>query len=260
MKMSRKTIISGVLLGGLAAPGAALAELYISPVVEDTVRYDSRDETRAEGKSSVHGVFVMDKAPERAREGEAAEAGADESEVSEKASSDAPYGRNVPLFVALENLVPGHWNVHVDEAVENESVSWEGGESWSQTLAAIDEQNEGVSIIVNREEDAVGAAADEALADHYAHETPQIWEVKPGESMVENLQRWAERAGWHVDNSDFQYDYPIQRGARFTGTFLDAVSEFLTPFKTATQPVKARAHRGNQVLRLVKGGYRSEDN
>ncbi|MCP1674269.1 hypothetical protein J2T57_001371 [Natronocella acetinitrilica] len=243
----RKTaiILGAVIAGVFLAPLAATASLYISPAVRGTVTYHPADADRAgsdersvRGESSVHGEFVM---------------GAQPREDVKR------FGRNVPLFVAIESLVPmaDGWKANIDEGLENRSVSWDGGDDWQSVLAVIARQNS-LAIVVNEDARAVGVSSSASLAPHLAKPTPQVWRMRPGKSLIENLADWASDAGWYLDSSAIDYDYAIPQGATFTGPFLQVIGEALDAFERAERPIRAQAHTGNRVIQLLSGGYKQE--
>lgn len=70
---------------------------------------------------------------------------------------------------------------------------------------------------------------------------PQVWEVRPGRSLREQLQDWCSRVGVEL-HWDAEYDYPIQASMSMTGTFEEAVRVLLTGFGDAKPTPRARLH------------------
>eukprot|EP00487_Bulimina_marginata_P004504 TRINITY_DN2095_c0_g2_i1.p1 TRINITY_DN2095_c0_g2~~TRINITY_DN2095_c0_g2_i1.p1 ORF type:complete len:221 (+),score=33.67 TRINITY_DN2095_c0_g2_i1:545-1207(+) len=216
-KKITKIAMSVAVLCGFAHQ--AQAELYISPVVRKTVTFDGAEKAKQiearggmiesvaksksiSGQSSVHGDFLMKEQPE---------------ELSTVMKS----GKNVPLFVALETVIPdsSDWKINVDEGLENTVLNWQGGNSWEGVLDAISEQNH-LTIEVSHAERAVGVSKNSKLAHHLAKQQPEVWRLSPTMTLRENLESWAQKSGWslHWDDS-LQIDYPINHGAVLTGKF-----------------------------------------
>lgn len=230
----------------LMAASPAIAELYISPVVRDTVNYDHDARGGAlTGRSSVHGDFEM-------------------SEGRARGDNPMRYGANVPLFVAMDNIIPGgqSWHVNLDDGLENQVVSWEGGNSWEGVLTAIADQNE-LSIVMNHREQAIGVARTESLARHLAKKSPEVWRLSPGHTLKGNLEAWADQAGWQLSwDENLRIDYPILHRATLTGSFYGeggVVDRLLATFRGQPRPLTADFYTQNRVVRITEAGYRREN-
>lgn len=236
------------------------AELYVSPVVRKTVKFDQHQVNKNKpglqmqsakgkslsftGQSSVHGEFIMKEQPE-------------------VLSTVMRFGQNVPLFVAIERVVPesSDWYIHLDEGLDNSIVNWEGGNSWESVLNTIGEQNNLV-ISVNHEERAIGVSKDAKLSQHLAMRIPQIWRLKTSLSLRENLEEWSQRAGWQLEWDDkLNIDYPINHGAVLTGRFVGedgVVDQILYSLRDLEKPLRAKFHKMNNVLLITEAGYQQE--
>jgi hypothetical protein len=243
-------MLAASALAALCMAQGASAELYISPIVRNTVIYNEGESTAPQdrdaeaqtvtGHSSVHGKFLMAGKP------------APSAEI-------VPYGRNVPLFVAVENVVPDidTWAVHIDKGLENMVVNWRGGGTWQEILETIGEQN-ALAVVINNDQRAIGISHSEELAPYLAYRIPQVWRMDPALSLGENLDQWVERAGWRLDRTALSIDYPIHHGATFTGELKEVLNEVLGAFANAEVPLQARLYRANRVVRLMEGGYDKE--
>lgn len=251
-KFSIKTF-SVFLLAGLASC-SAFAELYVSPVVREGVTFNSADTTpnghtptatnQISGESKVHGDFVM-------------------KESAEKLSAVMAYGQNVPLFIAVERVVPnsGDWKINVDSGLENSVVNWEGGDTWEGVLENIARQN-GLFLTINTDEKAIGISKVDGLSKHLAMQSPQVWRLEKGKSLKQNLRAWAERAGWNLEWSpDVNVDYPITHSAVLTGKFVGkggVVDQLLYSLREMDKPLRAEFHTRNSVLLITNAGYQQE--
>lgn len=248
----KKLALAALGLSVCAASQPAFAELYVSPIVRDSVKFDetkkSDDSAKASdtisGESTVHGRFMMKDTPETL-------------------STLMRFGRNVPLFVALEKIIPNSkdWYIHVDEGLENSIVDWEGGETWEEVLRIIADQNDLV-VRVNKEDRAVGVSKNAKLAEHLAHPIPQVWKLDSSLTLRENLAKWSERAGWSLEwDGKLNYDYPIHHGAVLTGNFVGVggvVDQVMFSLKDSEKPLTAHFYEINNVVLVTEAGYKQE--
>lgn len=235
--------------------GSTLADLYISPVVRDTVQIQNTDSSDAGlqgskgsgvviGNSTIHGEFTMD------------------SDVK-SFDSVMRYGRNVPLFVALERIVPesDRWAVNIDKGLENTAVDWDGGETWEDVLNVIAKTNSLV-IELNAEEKAIGISKDERLAQHLAYRVPKVWRLDSTLTVRENLDVWSARAGWSLEwDQDLKIDYPVSHSAVMTGQFAGqggVVDQILNSIKSNSVPLTAVFYTGNNVVFVTEAGFTQE--
>lgn len=185
-----KTIIKTGFFSAILIAPAAHSALYISPVVKDSVSYQAdmidgagQQNDKIEGRSTVHGKFMM----------------------REHDSNQAllRFGENVPLFIALEKIVPDSdkWSIHFDEGLENIAVNWDGGQSWEGILDIIS-YNSGVDIFINNQEQAIGVSKNETLAKAMAHKKPQVWKLSSRKGLQENLKDWARSVNKDLIFSD----------------------------------------------------------
>lgn len=252
--MSRKTIkraISASILSACIVPSMAFSALYISPVVKDSVTYDSqhvdgqgKNNDQIKGSSSIHGKFMM-------REHD-----------SEQAL--LRYGENVPLFIALEKVVPDteRWNIHFDDGLENIAVNWDGGQSWEGILDLIS-RNSGIEIFVNAEEMAIGVSRSKELAEAMAHNKPHVWKLSSRKGLQENLRDWAREANKELIFSDsvkdINYNVPditIIGGLVEQGGAIDQVLTNLN--RTAHVKLEAKLSQDESQIVIVRAGHRKE--
>lgn len=229
----------------LMAASTAVADLYVSPIVRDTVEYDaSTDLNGLSGSSIVHGDFSM-------------------REAFSLDNNSAWYGSNVPLFVALEYLIPGSeaWKVNLDDGIENRVISWNGGSSWESALTAIADQN-GLSIVMNSKENAIGVSQFREVAVALAAINPEVWQLIPSRTLKENLDAWSKQAGWSLSwDENLRVDYPITQKATLLGPFAGeggAVDRLLAVFRNEPIALAGTFYIQNRVMRITEAGYRKE--
>lgn len=238
----------------LSASGAAFAELYVSPVVRSSVTLDAPSGPAASQADGSGGAASA--ASVRSISGRQAETGEFLMRESEE-TSVMKFGKNVPLFVALENLVPKDWTVKLEEGLEKQPVSWSGGEDWKSVVEAIAGGND-LKLAINEADKRLALARGEEAAANLAARTPVVWALKPSLSMRDNLQAWAAQAGWSVDWA-VDVDYPIDHEAKFKGAFEGeggVVDQLLGGTAESAYPLSAVFYAGNKVLRVVEGGFR----
>ena len=74
------------------------------------------------------------------------------------------------------------------------------------------------------------------------------WELTPTATLRENLESWAQLAGWQLTWRS-KHDYQIEHRAVFRSmTFESAVAETLEFYRTAPIPLSATYYEGNAVI------------
>lgn len=247
-----KKRMSAIALAFLSSQ-AVNAALYVAPQDRDNVSYQKQPNTNENvkrsydaltGISEQSGEFLM-------------RASANES------SGLLRYGKNVPLFVAIENVVPDSddWYIHIDgENLKTKTVSWEGGRDWEDVLAFIGEQNN-LLIYVNHNEKAIGISTNATLAESLAKKAPDVWTMSNTRSLRENLADWSEQAGWTLDWGDNPKDYTVKHTTTLTGEFVGTggvVHKVLASMKSGKNHLKPYFYKGNKVLVIREAGYKQE--
>lgn len=173
------------------------------------------------------------------------------------------FGKNVPIFVALEKIVPSsnEWFIHIDDGLENKTVSWKGGNSWEDVLSTIAEQNN-LYIKINNAERAIGISTNSDVAYQLAKKIPTVWRLSEKLSLRENISHWCKKAGWNLEwDPILNVDYPVVHGAVLTGKFVGqggVIDQLLFSLKDNTKPLRAEFHTLNKVLLVTNAGYRQE--
>lgn len=72
------------------------------------------------------------------------------------------------------------------------------------------------------------------------------WDAGEGGSLFAELAHWSQRAGWQLV-WQAERDYPIEAGARFTGTFVQAAASLVRAFARAT-PYPIATFHSNRAL------------
>jgi hypothetical protein len=79
------------------------------------------------------------------------------------------------------------------------------------------------------------------------------FEMLPGTTLRETLERWAAPSGWTVRWASDR-SYPIKGRASFEGDFVEAAGALVRSFRHLTPPPIARFYLRNQELRIVTPG------
>lgn len=177
----------------------------------------------------------------------------------EMASAPAPesnavvegFGKDIPLAVALRQIVPSSYNVNYDAGVDQgKPVTWNGGKAWNEVASEMLARRKlhatasGNMITIS---EGVGAdllpvyAAAPAPAPVIADAAspsgkPTIdmnlqkrWAAQPGQGLRETLQNWSGQANvelaWQSDK-----DLPINNAFSYDGTFDQAVDALLSSY------------------------------
>lgn len=247
-----RPIVLGALTLGLFTQ-FAVAELYVSPVVRNTITFNdipnqsgSLEERAVSGSSSIHGNFEISK-----------------SDPS-KNKVNGPvmqYGKNVPLFVALEKVIPNSqdWLFNYDNNLENTVVSWNGGDDWTSVVALIG-KNSGINISINELDKSIGISLDANKSSHLAHRITQVWTLDTTKTLKQNLSVWATKAGWSVAwDPELKIDFPIEHNATLTGQFSGpdgVVGQILRSLGGKKSPLMAEFYELNKVVLIKESGFK----
>ncbi len=267
--MPRRLTLLAASLMGLTVSHVALAELYISPVLLNTVSYSPSAPAQKplpttpasahpatapvaslpaaapapatiKGKSTVHGAFEM--------------------KAEQKKGS--LFGKNVPLFVALENLVPNSksWTIVFQPGTENIPVSWKDATTWRDAVVQISKSNR-LMIAINESSKRISVARTAEMAKRLAQPGQDVWQLSTQLSLRGNLEAWAKKSGWKVDWGNTQIDYPVDHSATLVGNFAGrggVVDRVLNATASREVPLTAKFYRGNNVVVIQEDGYKPE--
>lgn len=200
---------------------------------------------------------------------------------------------NIPLSLALEQVVPKGWTVETGGVDTSRLVSWKGGRSWHAIVgdlaygyrfdARIDWVDQRVSLgnvntaapsvagspapVRKGGEDAVAAVALPPVrpADFQPAVRPiappapvvQTWTLDPSKTLRENVEAWTKKAGW--SNVVWEgADYPVVSTAVFTGNFDSPegpLAELISAYDNSEQPLLARLLKRDKVVHVTNRNY-----
>lgn len=260
------SMLAGALAAALVAQSVS-AELYISPVLRHNVApapVAAPVPVAAPAPANVAPVAAQPSpsAVEAAKRVAQAKAEAVPVKPAEKIEKKAPdlFGKDVPVKAAMAQLVPRDWTVTYEPGVENIKVSWRDADGWR---AAVDQigGNSSLNIHKNDAVKHIGVARSLSMASDLAKPGYLVWDLKKGVSLRSNLDQWAQRAGWKVDWSQTDADYPNEHGAQLVGPFTGAggvVDRLLSATSHRDVPLIAKFYTQNRVVVILEDGYQPE--
>ena len=180
------------------------------------------------------------------------------------------FGKEMPLALALRQIVPASYAFSFDPAVKiGTRVSWQGGEAWNVVLKkALLNQNLAATVYDDMvlvrpsthadvaevsevasapemavEEEASAAPAELAIeADQPAYfDAAHSWTAAEGQTLRSVLAKWSDKVGveLHWDNL---YDFPVVNNWTYEGDYVHAVDGLLTAFENETPKPAGRLH------------------
>lgn len=179
-------------------------------------------------------------------------------------------GKNIPLMIALQQIVPAGWYVLPEQG--DIPVSWKGSSSWVGTLtemlsqinahAVIDWDKQTVRVYASQAEATAAAPAVEtevvSETEIIAPPKPESWVIRVEDNLISStLQRWTdeaqEKGGFWKVSWESPMDFPVMFNAQFTGSFEEAVTQLVRSLASTEAPVQAIIYE-NHVVRIVPIG------
>ena len=188
------------------------------------------------------------------------------------------FGKDMPLALALRQIVPATYAFSFDPAVEiGTRVSWQGGEAWNVVLKkalltkelAATVYDDMVLIRPSTHADHAvmeAAAAPEMAAEVEASEAPAAlaethaaadeetteaqpayfeashsWIAVEGQTLRSVLAEWSDKVGVELHWNNL-YDYPVTNSWAFDGDYVHAVDGLLTAYEEETPKPMGRLH------------------
>ncbi len=181
------------------------------------------------------------------------------------AGSYRGFGRDIPLSMAVKQIVPNTMTVEFDSAHNinmNSPVSWTGDGSWQSTLdKVLNKQGltfdvRGNAVYVSRQMGyssapmpvkTLSSSPEMVVSMPITQPAPVAmpvpvrnvpvsnfqpdWSAGANDTLRQTLERWALQNGtvlrWTID-----YDYRLKKPVSFEGSFTDAVESLLDEFRT----------------------------
>lgn len=175
-------------------------------------------------------------------------------------------GNNIALGDVLPAIVPRDFRIDTHAADAQQQVSWSGGQPWDAVLAASLANAYGTEATIDwnqkmvtvRRVGVVPNATGVALRRAVPQAVAMRWDVRASDvTLRQALMRWAKDAGWQV-SWEIAYDYPVQLEGSFSGSFEDAVTQFMSSLRYSDYPALACLYEANHVVRVLHYGDKKE--
>ncbi|MCA3265179.1 MAG: TcpQ domain-containing protein [Azospirillum sp.] len=184
------------------------------------------------------------------------------------------FGENIPLSVALMQIVPSPWRIDLPREQAMTPVTWRGGDAWPKTAEATirsaglepvwqtgvlfvrapgsEPPRRGPDTPATMPAAAQSASASPPVgisagpsaasaANVSASAARRSWQAAQG-TYQETLRNWAGEAGWNVFFFDPDIDYAIEVPATFSGDFQNAVRSLTRAFRNVSRPPSVTFH------------------
>lgn len=192
---------------------------------------------------------------------------------------NAGWAKDLPLALALRQVVPAEFSIKENGVSLNRNVSWGGDRPWDQVLgslantgdfvAHIDWASKEVSLAPRLGEAArpvvQTASPSRANSSSFSvtERVPQTfvaaqrpiappaiqWSLDPALTLRENIEQWGKKAGWTIIWEGA--DYPIAAKANFAGDFASPegpVAKLIEAYESSDQPLIAKLTTMDRVL------------
>jgi hypothetical protein len=108
-------------------------------------------------------------------------------------------------------------------------------------------------IVQAAEAEQTSRVAGDAAEPAALRATPTRFDMVPGTTLRETLERWSAASGWTVRWASDRA-YPIKGRATFEGDFVQAAGDLIRSFRALNPPPIARFYMRNHELRVVTPG------
>lgn len=205
----------------------------------------------------------------------------------------AGWAKDLPLNLALRQVVPENFSVQENGVALTKSVSWSGDRPWNDVLAVLANEGSFVAHIdwdkrevslapnlaskaepaivnlqpVSNEPRLAPAIASGAMVIKERSTEPfvaaqrpiapaQVWSLNPSLTLRENVEEWGRKSGWRVVWEGA--DYPIEASANFTGS-IDSpegpIARLMTAYEKSDQPLAAELTTMDRVIHIRNKNY-----
>lgn len=166
-----------------------------------------------------------------------------------------------PLKIGLRQLLPTDFNLLIDDSVfAGKEVSYSPGTPWGKILydlavendLAVEIHKHGNRVIVENSPSNRGTVDVVSLEQRKAsfYDT-KSWELIPGDSLHQSLERWAASEGWEIiyEVDDVAIDVP----AVFDGNLIEAVTTLFASYRASGRfmRVQPQYSTANNTIRIA---------
>ncbi|WP_157643288.1 toxin co-regulated pilus biosynthesis Q family protein [Burkholderia ubonensis] len=186
-----------------------------------------------------------------------------------------PRGKGIDIALSdmAPAIVPRDFRLDFGNVNAQQLVTWNGGKPWDAVLTDAIMPLGNVETTIDWKQRVVtfrrvastasmiaanGDANDVSAKPAVPLAVAMRWEVKASDvTLRQTLIRWAKDAGWQV-SWEIGYDYPVQLEGSFTGSFENAVDQFMGSLRYSDYPALACMYDANHVVRVLHYGDKKE--
>lgn len=196
----------------------------------------------------------------------------------------AGWAKDLPLALALRQVVPAEFALKENGVSLNRNVSWGGDRPWDEVLGSlantgdfvahidwstkevslaprlgeavrpVAQSSAPVSSVARRNSSSFTVSERAPQATFVAAQRPIAppapqWSLDPSLTLRENIEQWGKKAGWTIIWEGA--DYPIAAKANFTGDFSSPegpVAKLIEAYESSDQPLLAKLTTMDRVL------------
>jgi len=197
----------------------------------------------------------------------------------------AGWAKDLPLSLALRQVIPAEFSIKENGVSLNRNVSWGGDRPWDEVLSSLANTGDFVAHIDWNSKEVslaprLGEAARPAPSSSVAVAAPSApfrstsmtiserapqptfvaaqrpiappaatWTLEPSMSLRENVEQWGKKAGWTIIWEGA--DYPIAAKASFSGDFASPegpLARLIEAYERSDQPLIANLTTMDRVV------------
>lgn len=184
----------------------------------------------------------------------------------------------VPLEMALSQVVPSDWSIQARGVDLKSDISWRGDKPWVEVLSDLTRQGKfNANVVWDRKVVVVfpvGALDGTALSPlPTKHSSPvpkpvavvvpppapvvKTWKIDPNLTLRGNVEAWAKQAGWNTVVWEAA-DYPIVAPAVLSGEFASPtgpLAKLIDAYRDSDQPLEVSLSTMDKVVHVTNKNF-----
>lgn len=208
--------------------------------------------------------------------GRVSELGRDQVSFAELTRAVQGWADQIPLEMALAQVVPSDWSLQARGLDLNSNISWRGDRPWVEVLSDLTRQGKfNANVIWDRKVVVVfpvGALEGTAISPIasapaqvavqssvvvQAAPTTQSWKIDPRLTLRGNIEAWVKQAGWNTLVWEAA-DYPIVAPAVLEGEFTSPtgpLAKLIDAYRDSDQPLEVKLSTMDRVVHVTNKNY-----
>lgn len=207
--------------------------------------------------------------------GRVSELGRDQVSSAELTKSVQGWADQVPLEMALAQVVPSDWSLQARGLDLKSNISWRGDRPWIEVLSDLTRHGKfNANVIWDRKVVVVfpvGALEGTAISPIASAPTPvaaqpvpvvqapvvQTWKIDPRLTLRGNIEAWVKQAGWNTLVWEAA-DYPIVAPAVLEGEFTSPtgpLAKLIDAYRDSDQPLEVKLSTMDKVVHVTNKNY-----